>query len=537
MITPRPGRVVQTNRGTVQVGQQQVSAPITFPAPTGGLMTNADAASNRPGMASVLENWFPTFTGARIRGGSEQHGIASDGTDIVSMFRYKYGADDKLFVATETAIYNMTSPSVPPATTAATVTGLTSGDWCSFQHTNSGVSYLVLVNGADGRYLYDGSSFVTTPAITFSDSTVVEELNYGWLFANREFFIKNNSLDAYYLDVAAFGGAATVFPLGGVMKKGGSLLCGFSWSVESGEGSNEYCCFVSTEGEVAIYIGTDPSSADTFTLKGVYQISKPLGKNAFVKISGDVLLCTADGLIPMSQVMVRGRESVSLSSASRPVDDLWAIAIRNGLTGWAAFHWQEQGLIFITFPSGAYLGQICLVMNSVTGKWCIVRNWVSTCFGSMSGNLYFGGASGVVWQGDVTGEDDGAPFAAVYLSHFLPTKFGQRCSASLASMEFKSTDQPSVKLFARADFDTTDLPTAASVSENGAATSLWDVALWDVDVWDGGTDKNRYRFRQNVNATGNYLALGCAILSSGDRKLDLDLEIGLLQTAAGEEVA
>ena len=141
----------------------------------------------------------------------------------------------------------------------------------------------------------------------------------------------------------------------------------------------------------------------------------------------------------------------------------------------------------------------------------------------------------MVWHGDVSGEDDGSPFAAVDLSHFLPTKFGQRAMSTLASMEFRGTDRPNVKLFARADFDTNNLPTAARVSENSAATSLWDSALWDVDVWDGGADKNRYRFRQNVNAAGNYLALGCAILSSGDRRLELDLEIGLLQTAAGEE--
>lgn len=91
----------------------------------------------------------------------------------------------------------------------------------------------------EGNSVYNGTSWTTAPAITFTDGTTMAQLNYGWLFKNREFFLKNGTLDAYYLPVNAVGGAAALFPLGGVMKKGGSLLTGFSWSLESGDGLND----------------------------------------------------------------------------------------------------------------------------------------------------------------------------------------------------------------------------------------------------------------------------------------------------------
>lgn len=537
MISPRPGRMGSTNRGAVAVGQQQVSQPMIFPAPIGGLVTNVDIASESAGNASVLTNWFPTQTGIRIRGGCEKHGIAAGGAAIVRAFRYKFASVEKLFVSTATEIFDMTSPASPPATVSATVTGLASGDWSVFQHTNTGGSYLVATNGADSRLLFDGTTWGTTPAITFSDSTTMDQLSYGWLFANREFFLKKNSLDAYYLDVSAIGGAAVLFPLGGLMKRGGSLLSGFSWSIESsGSGTTEYCCFMSTEGEVAIYAGTDPSSADTFALQGVYQVPKPLGKSAWLKHGGDVFIATTDGLVPLSQALTRGVDALEQVSASKNIDDLWEAAALESPTGWIISPWIDEGLVFVSFPSSPSFSDTTFVMNSVTGKWSIVRNWNATCFETLEGGLFFGSSGGNVFQGDITGADDGLPFLAAYLSSFLPGKFGQRISAGLASMRLISATPISVKLFAKADFNTA-YPTPANTNEAETDSSTWDAGLWDVAVWDSAPGHALYRFRQNVRASGDYLAVGCVIQSAGGRKLSISADIAVLQAAVGEASA
>lgn len=533
----RPARIGQSNRGSVSIGKQQVSAPITYPAPKLGLVTTADVASQQPGSALVMRNFLPTLTGCKIRGGSVKKGLAADLGDIKSAFKYKYGTTEKLFVATNSAIYDMSSPAVPPATTPAAVSGFAGGDWCTFQHTNAGTSNLVCFNGVNPRQVYSGSTWSTSPAITFSDGTTMAQLNYGWLFKNRQFFLKNATLDAYYLPVNAIGGAAVVFPLGGVMKKGGSLLIGFSWSLESGDGLSDMCAFISTEGEVAVYAGDDPSNASSFGLRGVYQIGKPLGKNAWIRAGGDVLVATSDGLTPISQVFQRDRQALSLVSVSRPIEDEWKKAANATGGGWTLTQWPEQNLAFVSFPENTVVSDTTFVLNVLTGRWSTISNWKALCYATLQGGLFFGALDGCFWQGDITGTDDGLAFSATYLSQFSPAgQFGQRAAASMAHMYFRGKSKPKVKLFARADLDRST-PSFSDVTEGNINSSEWDVGLWDVAVWDGVSELIRYDSRQNVRGTGDMLAVGCVITSGGAVKLDLEIDLATLQVAAGEASA
>ncbi|EHK76899.1 hypothetical protein SM0020_16311 [Sinorhizobium meliloti CCNWSX0020] len=500
-------------------------------------MTTADMASQQPGSATVLRNFFPTLMGCKIRGGSQRKALAADGGDIRSAFKYKYGANEKLFMATASGIYNMTSPAAPPTTTSADVSGMSGGDWCAFQHTNAGTSWLVCLNSANDRQLYNGTTWTTAPAITFTDGTTMAQLNYGWLFKNREFFLKNGTLDAYYLAINAVGGAAAVFPLGGVMKKGGSLLTGFSWSLESGDGLNDMCVFVSTEGEIAVYAGSDPSSASDFALKGVYQIGKPLGKNAWIRAGGDILIATTDGLTPMSQVFQRDRQALSLVSVSRPIEDDWRRAANATGTGWTLKQWPEQNLVFVAFPENSVVTDTTFVLNVLTGRWSTISNWQALCYETLQGGLFFGGPDGYAWQGDAGGTDDGLTFSATYLSQFSPAgQFGQRATATMAHMYFRAKSSPKVRLFARADHDRST-PTFATATEGDATSSEWDVGLWDVAIWDGVSEVRRYEFRQNVRATGDMIAVGCVITSGGNFKLDIEVDLATVQVSAGEASA
>ncbi|NTF35564.1 hypothetical protein [Agrobacterium rubi] len=534
---PKPGRIAQSNRGSVQVAAKQTSVPLTFPAPTQGLVSTISMGAAAMGSASILENWFMTLTGARVRGGSVRRGRAADGGAIRSAFKYKYGGLEKMFMATNSGIYDMTAPAAPPATTAAAVSGMSSGDWCAFQQTNAGTSYLVCFNGTDARRLFNGVSWSTTPAITFADSTTMASLNYGWIFKNRQFLIKNASLDAYYLDLNAVGGAASVFPLGGVMKKGGSLLMGFSWSIESGDGLGDYCVFVSTEGEVAIYSGSNPGDAADFALKGVYQIGKPLGKNAQIKSGADVLVATIDGLTPISQIFQRDRQTLALVSQSRAIEREWKLAANAAPTGWSMTLWPEQNLVFVSFPENTVLPDTTFVFNVLNGKWSIVKNWRASAYQTLQGSLFFGSSGGYCWQGDISGADDGAPFAATYLSQFTAAgEFSQEKVASKGQMSFTAKTEPNVKLFARADYDM-KRPPFAVVSVGNSASSEWDVGLWDVAKWDGISEAKHFKFKQNVRASGEMLALGCVVLSAGQFRLDVEVDFGILQMEGGEQSA
>lgn len=533
----QPGRIQAQGRAPLNKRGGQASQPLTYPAPTLGLVTATDIAGAQEGSASVLINFIPTLKGARIRGGSLKKGLLAGGATVQTAFTYKYGTVQRMFMATNTAIFDVTSPAVPPATTAAAVTGLTSGNWSTFQQTTTGGSFLLAFNGSDARRVFDGTTWATTPALTFSDSTTSNAINFGWTFKNRQWLIKNASLDAYYLPVNAIGGAAVVFPLGGVMQKGGSLLAGFTWSVESGDGPNDMCVFLSTEGEVAVYSGSDPASATDFQKRGLYQIGKPLGKNAIVRAGADVLIATVDGFIPLSQVFARDRATLSLTSSSRPIEDDWRAAAQATGFGWSITQWPEMNLLFITYPSTVAAPDQTFVMNTQTGKWGIIRNWSARDFASIQGALFFGSTGGTVWQGDITGTDDDMSFSAVYLSFFATAgTLGQRKTGTLASMQVRARTKPNLKLFARGNGNKS-LPNSPQPTVSDGVVSAWDIGLWDQAKWDASTSQQTYTYRQNVRAEGETLAVGCVIVSAGSSALGVELDAATLQIEGGEQSA
>lgn len=534
MINVRPGRLPKPT-GSSGNGNQPTAAPLVYPAPKLGLITTAGLADEISGAASVLDNWLPTIRGARIRGGSAKTGLVASETDIVSSFRYRYAGIEKLFMATSAAIYDVSSPPPLPSTVTASVSGLGGGDWSTFQHTTDAGGYLIAVNGVNERRVFNGTSWATTPALTFDvgDTTTSASFSHGWLFKRREFFVKAGSLDAYYIEnVGSIGGSVKVFPLGGTFSKGGTLLTGFSWSIESGDGPNAYCVFVSTEGEAAVYSGSDPGA--DFSIIGVYQLGKPLGKLAYLPLGGDVLVCTVSGLRSMSSVLQRGDEAQAISY---PIEEEWSLAAISTGGDWKMTLWEEQNLILISFPPTVVVPETTFVLHSQTKRWAFIRNWPARCFGTREGQLFFGGVEGFIWSGDLGGSDDGQPFQATYLSQFLAaSKFGQRKSASLAHMYLRGKEEPNVLLFARADGDTS-IPTQSAVTVGNENSSVWDLGLWDLAVWDQVSFLQRFDYRQNVRATGETLAVGCAVTSSGQFQLSLQLDMATLQVHAGEIAA
>jgi hypothetical protein len=60
-----------------------------------------------------------------------------------------------------------------------------------------------------------------------------------------------------------------------------------TWTVDGGDGPDDRAVFVTSEGEVIVYQGTNPSSATTWAKIGSYYIGKPLGRRCLEKFGGD----------------------------------------------------------------------------------------------------------------------------------------------------------------------------------------------------------------------------------------------------------
>lgn len=89
--------------------------PDRFPAPVRGWIRNESLAATTRGGARLIENWVPTQSGVRLRKGSFK--VATVPAAVRSLFAYESASVAKVFAATGTAVYDVTSvadPDVPP---------------------------------------------------------------------------------------------------------------------------------------------------------------------------------------------------------------------------------------------------------------------------------------------------------------------------------------------------------------------------------------------------------------------------------------
>ena len=474
--------------------------PYSFPAPIRGWVLNENLAASQPAGARILDNWVCTTTGARVRGGSLRY--ASLGSAVKALFAYRSGGETN-FAATSTAIYDITTVSDPDVAPTAAVSGLTSGDWSTVQFGTAGGDFLYAVNGADDARLFDGGAWVavdgaSTPAITGVDTS---DFSHVWTYGSRVWFVIKDTLSAAYLPIDSIGGAATVFPLSGVFSKGGTLLFGAKWSMDAGDGLDDKCVFVSSEGEVAVYEGTNPSSAADWRLAGRYDMPRPLGKDAVINAGGDLLIATEAGMIPISAAVSTDLGAIETKAVSARISPYWLEQVQLYPSGWHARKFSRAGYMIVSPPDG----NTCLVANLITGAWSRFTGWDAACLEDFAAGGFFGGAEGRIYRMEVGGSDDGE----IYTTSFLGQHDAMGAAGSVKTMlqmraTFRFRTAFSAQVGATPDFDIS-LPSPPSAVEM-ETTDGWDTGLWDVALWDAASPAGTRSEWASVGLTGTYLA-------------------------------
>lgn len=534
----------------------RIAKNVQFPAPVSGWIRNQALATPNARApdgsvirgAFALENWFPTTTGVRMRGGSSLHSLLGDGSlPVLSLFKYVNGNNRSMFASTATGIFDVTTASDignllvddlgniliddngefllvgTIGLTAVAGTGvLTGGDWSIVQFATAGGTYLRGVNGVDTPVAYDGTNWGTALAITGSGLTP-SDLSNVWAFKNRLFFVQKNSLNAWYLPVASVAGVAVIFPLGGVFNLGGSLLYGATWSIDSGDGLSEQCVFISTEGEVVVYRGDDPSVAASWTKVGVYRIGKPRGPHAFIRAGGDLLIGTDIGFVPLSQAVKRDYAALGPVAVSYPIETAWNDAVdeRSG-DYWHCEIWPTKQMVLMTLPTSTGQTPEIFVANARTGAWGLYTGWNATCILQFEDRLFFGSVNGLIVEGEVTGADRDNPYVCTCVPLFDPLKAPASTKTALqARATIRSTRKMKVKLSLQHDF-VVRLP--APPDDSSIATgSLWGLALWGLGKWGGSLEKNTYQEWQSTPGSGYALSIATQITSGNTSPPDSEL--------------
>jgi len=361
------------------------------------------------------------------------------------------------------------------------------------------------ITSTAGEAVADGAS-ASGSAIAIT-GVATTDLSHVWSFANRLFFVEGGTLSAWYLPVDSIGGAATEFSLAGIFRQGGSLLFGATWSLDAGDGLDDTCLFISTEGEVAVYRGTNPSSASDWAKVGVYQITKPLGARAIMQAGGDLIVATTRGLFPISQAINMDVAALEMEAVSKAIQPYWqSRAASDSATPWQIMKWPEKNVMIVSQPTGSASKFSCLVANLSNNGWSRYTGWDTQCLAYFVSNGYFGAADGCVYRMEVSGSDNGTPYTCKYLGHHegLAVPFMQK-TALQAQLVFSNATPVAPLAFATSDYSEALQTPPASVAEYGGA--VWDVGLWDDAVWDGGTSGMPYvSLWTSIGVTGYSLA-------------------------------
>jgi hypothetical protein len=466
------------NRNAVgRLGGSQVSTGASQPAPIEGWDAVSPIAAMSPKRAVKLDNWFPQPDWVEVRKG---HIIWSPVTDepVETLATYNGLTTRTMFAASNGAIYDVTASGAG----TSVVTGLANSRFQYVNFATTGGNFLYMVNGADIPQYYDGSSWqtATITGITSSDIIGVNA------FKNRLWFTLTGSSDVAYLPVDSIQGVASIFPLGGLFTKGGFLMAMGTWSIDAGNGPDDYAVFMSSLGQCAIYQGTDPSSANTWALVGVFDMGAPIGRRCLTRVGADIALICIDGVIPLSKAMIFERAAVvkvSLTERIQRVMNQSARLYRDNF-GWQLISYPRGTRAILNIPIEENTDQVQYVMNTLSGAWCQFIGMKANCWELLNEDIYFGGNDGIVYKADTSGTDAGNTLSADMMTAYNYYNMrGNQKRWTMCRPQLTTDGQVNPGLALNVDFRD-DAPLSVPSTQIGNA-SLWDVALWDQGLWSG----------------------------------------------------
>lgn len=365
----------------------------------------------------------------------------------------------------------------------AVVTGLSSARFIWTNFATSGGNWLVAVNGVNPVKNYNGTAW-SEPTITNVSSST---LSYVFQFKSRLFFLKKDTSQVWYLPTDSIAGAALSLAVAPELTLGGTLVAGASFTYDGGFGPDDYCTFISSEGEVVIYTGTDPSNATDWGLKGVFRIGRPIGNRCVVKIGGDIAVLTQDGVISLSNSFALDRSAEQnaafTSNIRKAFTDQYALS--GTVDGWQVLTWPAGHLALINVPITAGTTFYQYIMNVLNGAWTRYKSINSLCWTIAGDDLYFGTGDGFIMLFGNVGSDNGADIQAISIGAFSEMQQKGVIKHVKAAMVFsRAAGSYQLGVNMASDFRLTDTAVASiGFSGSGGSGSVWDSSLWDSATW------------------------------------------------------
>lgn len=491
------------------------------PPPVRGLNTIDPLALMQPTDAIEMDNLISSDSGLALRQGWYEYATNIGGNSLHTV-RTVLSFDDstisslasplsqsELFATTDNGIFliegggDMTAVAAEIALSGSQYAGML----YSTQFAAGGGNYLISCSETDGAFFYDGviwKKYVfTTGSAGAGQISGIDPGNFVQVvaFKKRLGFVERNSGRAWFLPVNSFSGAALPFDFGPLFVHGGSLLALINWTQDAGQGTDDYLVALSSAGDVAVYKGNDPTSANDWACAGVWYIgTPPVGRRCFTTSGGNIYIVTEFGIIPIAQIVQGGLDNV-LTASTDQTKQLRKIQeqlrrdfqFNAAAAGWELLYFPNQALLQLARPAVSVTEHSQYVFHMHTLAWSRILDIPADTFYYRLGETYGGTADGRVlrvYDGasdrmkiDSTGAQEVRARLTPAFDYFDSPPATKR--ALMIRANFQAAQKPAYAVAMNVDLFINSNPNwPVSLTTGG---SLWDRDYWDTRaVWGGG---------------------------------------------------
>lgn len=498
-----------------------------IPAPIAGINASDPIVGLGFTDAIYSYNLVPDRYGLRVRKGYKEWvtGVVGHSTDdtVKTIMPYTGSADagthDRLFACTDEGIYRVdSSTDTPTKAVTFSVNSETAGigEWKNF--VTAAARYLLYCDEANGYYHYTETGSTWTKVAAGAGAGQINGVDPANLvmvtiWKERVLFVERSSSKMWYLPTGQITGSVTAFEFGNKFPHGGTLAGLYTWTVDGGNGIDDFLVAVSRTGDVLVYQGTDPGSADAFSIVGSWFVGNiPKGRRVAAKFGGDLLVLSVFGILPLSK-LVHGEDITadiySTKKISPVINDL--MTELKDYYGWEMRLVPQSNVILIGIPKqGTQTHDLQAVQSVQTRGWTFYRDMPYYTGEVYKGEFYFGTADGRVMKH--TGYTDGQlldgssaepVLFSLLTSYQQLTAPGHLKRVAMIKPRFITKEIPAYEIAVKFDYDLNEF--RKSVVYTGANYGVWDTGLWNQALWSGGYN-NRVRI-SGASGVGDAVAV------------------------------
>lgn len=451
-----------------QISRGTKSVNFTLPAPIGGLNARDSLDTMAATDAIVMDNYIPTETKVSLRRGFQQYTKIDE--KVRTLAEYKHPTEPRFFAFAGGNVYNISSKK----NIKNYGKNYSSSVWQYVQFKNR----MIFVNGHDVPqtfYIQDDEEHFEDAAFT-GENLIMKKLVNIAASKQRLWFVEKGSLKAWYTEgVSEIQGNLLSFDLSTIATQGGELMAVASWTQDGGQGIDDLTVFITSEGEALVYAGSNPNNADDWTLKGAYQISKPIGYRCVLQYQGDIVIISEDGYIPLSKALPLEKANSSQIAFSDKIRGLVLERTKNNKSkeGWQGIIYGRGGYAIFNVPVYQQFEQH--VINVNTGAWCRFTGINAICWGMFQDRIYFGASNGVFLF------DEGYSDDKVHILGHVEQAYSNLGSNSLKKIQLlnprtKSSTKYALVIYTNMDFE--DRNVAYQENIGSYSMTKWNEAKW-----------------------------------------------------------